>query len=137
MNQLRVTLIVGLVVVACTMGIWSASAKKRGGPSIATCKPGKPCVCTGIGACVRTCSGPGCSFEFHATGSCTFNCPRGTCTSTSDGAGASVLNCPGNGCTMSCSGVGTCTLAGCKKDCTASCSGVGVCTNTCKGSSCR
>jgi hypothetical protein len=133
-RQLRATLVC-IAIAGLTVTLWMTAA--TGKPTIAACKAGKPCICTGTGACVRNCAGPGCKFECHATGSCTFNCPKGKCESVSDGVGATSLACPGNGCTMTCSGVGSCTLSGCKKDCKASCTGVGVCTNTCSDPSCR
>jgi hypothetical protein len=134
-RPLRLAIVTGLVVAGCTLALWEAAAKKKA-PAITQCKPDKPCVCNAVGACVRSCSGPGCNFECHSTGSCTFVCPKGKCTATSDGTGATTLDCPGNGCTLDCSGVGSCTLAGCTKDCKTTCSGVGVCTNTCKDPSC-
>jgi hypothetical protein len=134
-RRLRTALVIVVVAVGCSVAWWNAAAKKTGA-STAQCKAGKPCVCNQIGACVRTCAGPGCEFECHSTGSCTFVCPKGKCNATSDATGSTTLSCAGNGCNLTCSGTGTCTLAGCKKDCKLTCSGVGVCTNTCKDPSC-
>jgi hypothetical protein len=100
------------------------------------CDPREPCVCDGVGACTRACTGPGCNFYCEGQGACSFDCPEGGCDAFGYGQGTVEMSCAGNGCTLTCSGQGTCELRECTDNCAANCSGQGTCTNTCTAASC-
>jgi hypothetical protein len=124
MQRSTVKVICITALILAVAGLTACAIGNKSG----TCKPGKQCVCDGIGNCTYTCPQGDCNFVCTGIGNCILSCEGGGCNAACSGTGNCNLSCEGGGCNQICSsGAGNCILSDCPSGCDLDCLNIGTC----------